>query len=83
MWDYDSNIRSTKGVNNHSNIPTVVFTEVLSETFNLIFKLIRNGNVYSKVPNKRGVSIKQGGWKSVGGGISGRLGKCLIGYLSA
>ena len=65
MWDYDSNIRSTKGINTYSNIPTVVFTEVLSETFNLIFKLIRNGNVYSNVPNKRGASIKQGGWKFV------------------
>ena len=37
-------IQSTKGVNTHHNIQTVILTEVLLEIFNLIFKLLHNGN---------------------------------------
>ena len=56
-------------------------------------KSANNGSErYSKVPNKRGGSNKQGGgggWKFVENiisgrvGISGGVGKWLIGYLSA
>ena len=40
-----NNIQSTKRVHTHNNIQTVIFTEVLLETFSLIFKLIRSGNI--------------------------------------
>ena len=41
-----SNIRSTGWVNTPNSIQTVTFTEILQETFNLIFKLMRNSNVW-------------------------------------
>ena len=40
-----NNIQSTKGVNTHYNIQTIIIAEVLIEVFNLIFKVIHNGNV--------------------------------------
>ena len=39
-------IQSTKGVNNHHNIQTVILIENLLETFNSILKLIHNDNTY-------------------------------------
>ena len=40
-----SNIQCTKEGNTHNNIETVIFTEVLHEILNLVFKLVLSGNV--------------------------------------
>ena len=38
-------IQRTEGANVQNNIQTVIFTAILHEIFNLIFKLTRSGNV--------------------------------------